>query len=966
MEAITGPINVPTIDTSAWMVPKTVNVVSYDRETGEVTYSDGSVYDTNTDVITFSDGSTYDKNEMLASLSGLSQQDVANVINQTAVDPAEFEAAFTNASQYVANLSYMLNSGPSAPKIAEYFDNWNALLSGDFDSTRNVNQRDDAYNDLLATELHWASQNAGSWDDVRTIAGLPDYFSVYDKYNSKDNFINETSVKDAYSKLMSGAPLEQVLSDYYGTEITLGDTTGSDYTNMGKYGASDQEMFQQFQSIIKPITEMALPYIMLTQGLEYGDAMAYMYTHDPMVAAVYGMHGVDLFRQTSDGSTYIFDPIQGQEVRTLEVKDATVADFLPAIATAVVTWGATSGISAMLAAPAAGSAAAAAGGTTGFGLSATASDVIAGVLVSGATSGWDPKQMLAAAFTAGVDLDAYELNSFVEGAIKSGAASAITGNSLDDVLKTAFLGGVASWGIEAFTDWTDSFDDNEPISQESVDALQEGINEQVNAGLEGMNNLLNSDATASSTAAIGNAQTLREQAVEAGQAGGDALEEVVVNAQRIYPNLSGDALRSLIQQWATEDAAEGFTFDDPAENIDELAPTYDLEAEAEAEAEAEGGATEDGTASAESGIDEATPVYDSETSREYTVDENGNYVSSNGTILDPVTLQPVGVKTIEDINDAIYTLYPGSNPLNSYGYELATRMTSIWGAEDWEKFRSSITPDNPAYLFGHEITWDMIYGDDPKTVAVDDVVEDDTTLPEETPEDTPPMIETPAIVPESGGGGDSGWPAVITDIVNPDMESPAVDYSILDTETPTTESTEETDGAASETDEEGVEGGAFDPNADTGGSSGVAVVPTDMQGTTGGSTGAETAGGVGGTGTGSTSDIAGQGESDEGDGTAAGTGTGDGTGDGAGDGSGSGDGLGAGDALGYLLGQGGGSYTLKPPELSDITYLYDFSSIFATPEQEAMYTNFRQGLAQGGKVRSLEEVNRELLRLLGV
>jgi hypothetical protein len=72
-----------------------------------------------------------------------------------------------------------------------------------------------------------------------------------------------------------------------------------------------------------------VPYVMLTQGLEYADAVEYTYTHDPMAAAVYTLYGVDLYRQTGDGSTYIFDPILGQEIRSLEVKDPNLRDILP-------------------------------------------------------------------------------------------------------------------------------------------------------------------------------------------------------------------------------------------------------------------------------------------------------------------------------------------------------------------------------------------------------------------------------------------------------------------------------------------------------------------------------------------------------------------------------------------------------------------------------------------------------------
>jgi hypothetical protein len=47
---------------------------------------------------------------------------------------------------------------------------------------------------------------------------------------------------------------------------------------------------------------------------------------DPMITALYNQYGVDLFRQTDDGSTYFFDPISGTESRTIEVKDSSFRD----------------------------------------------------------------------------------------------------------------------------------------------------------------------------------------------------------------------------------------------------------------------------------------------------------------------------------------------------------------------------------------------------------------------------------------------------------------------------------------------------------------------------------------------------------------------------------------------------------------------------------------------------------------
>jgi len=40
-----------------------------------------------------------------------------------------------------------------------------------------------------------------------------------------------------------------------------------------------------------------------------------------------------------------------------------------------------------------------------------------------------------------------------------------------------------------------------------------------------------------------------------------------------------------------------------------------------------------------------------------------------------------------------------------------------------------------------------------------------------------------------------------------------------------------------------------------------------------------------------------------------------------------------------LTSLGARTVRVDPPELADIDYIYDFESIFATPEQERMFTN---------------------------
>jgi len=316
-----GPIDIPTFDYT--LPDPTISVVKYDRDTGIVEFSDGSTYNTKTSTYTAGEGS------------------------------------YTDPS-YTSNQIYATRLGEKTPQIVEYFDRWKNLLSGDMEVPQDIDKRDDAFNETIyftdpdyqgfqdPSPITWVAQNLKSFEDIRTLTDLPDYLSIYDDYKNSEDIITSETVSEAYWTLLSGAGPEAALSEYYGTDIKLGDTTGANYTNISKYGDMGEEEFKQFQSIIKPILEMSVPYVMLTQGLDYTDAVEYTYTHDPMAAAVYTAYGVDLYRQTSDGSTYIFDPILGQEMRSLEVKDPNLRDIMPSIAQTVLMTAVTVGLGQVL------------------------------------------------------------------------------------------------------------------------------------------------------------------------------------------------------------------------------------------------------------------------------------------------------------------------------------------------------------------------------------------------------------------------------------------------------------------------------------------------------------------------------------------------------------------------------------------------------------------------------------------
>jgi hypothetical protein len=323
----------------------------------------------------------------------------------------------------------MFNLGqvqPQQPKdFTQIFNDYSSFLSGvqSGDTTKKVNRRDDIYNNYF-------KQSGGKYQDdpaeLRASVGLSDAFSVYD---TADNLVNNESLEGAYKTLTSGESFQKVLADYYGFDFQPATNEGANYTNAAKYGTNAQKM-QEFQSLVEPILQKSIPYIQVTQGLNYTDALEYAYTHDPMLNALYQSYGVDLYRQTKDGSTYIYDPIAGQEIRTLEVKDAKFKDFLPAIAIAAATIGVGSVISTALA-----------------------------------------KTSLGAALGS---VGTKALGS----AIAAGLKTAVTGGDVSDVLKDMATAGILNYGLNVLSSNLDVQDTLNKLGEElgfgtSVEAIQE-------------------------------------------------------------------------------------------------------------------------------------------------------------------------------------------------------------------------------------------------------------------------------------------------------------------------------------------------------------------------------------------------------------------------------------------------------------------------------------------------------------
>ena len=162
-------------------------------------------------------------------------------------------------------------------------------------------------------------------DEYVEYTGAPAYLTDILK---KGKARNEDEARSAYAVLsMTESPEEvaKVLGGYYGYDFSpVAQELGS-FGGKLQTGAQSPE---EFHSFIEPILQEQIPYLQLTRGLNYQEALQASFNEDPMIQALYGKYGVTPIRQTDDGSTYLYDPFSYSEIRTKEVKDK---DFQKAI-----------------------------------------------------------------------------------------------------------------------------------------------------------------------------------------------------------------------------------------------------------------------------------------------------------------------------------------------------------------------------------------------------------------------------------------------------------------------------------------------------------------------------------------------------------------------------------------------------------------------------------------------------------
>jgi hypothetical protein len=420
-----------------------------------------------------------------------------------------------------------------------YSDFLGSVESGD--TADKVNRRDDIYNNYY-NENTTTNRYLGDPSAFRAAVGLSDAFSVYDKAGST---ITNESLQGAYQALTSGANPVEALSAYYGFEIQPTSNEGANYTNAAKYGTDAQRM-AEFQSLVEPILQKSIPYIQATQGLSYTDALEYAYTHDPMLAAVYQSYGVDLFRQTKDGSTYIYDPIAGQEIRTLEVKDARFKDVFPSLVKAGIIALATGGIGAGL------------GGALGMTAGQTAA--LTGALGSLAQGG-DPKDAILAAVTGGISGGltdavgkALGVSKDIATGITQAGLAAAQGAGSKEALLSGFLAGVGEY-IRGET----------PAANQDFEQFGGDVDAVNPKGF--VNTATTRAETKAATDAIKTAATQNPAAT---------MGETLVIAQRNNPNIAADVLKSAAQQVASGAVTpEGgmLTKDTPAGDVEETVVT---------------------------------------------------------------------------------------------------------------------------------------------------------------------------------------------------------------------------------------------------------------------------------------------------------------------------------------------------------------------------------------------------------
>ena len=261
---------------------------------------------------------------------------------------------------------------------------------GDIDDT--VDYYNDAYNEIFDFLGQTGAQGTNPQTYIEAV-GAPEYLVNLRKGVSP----TEEQMLNAYGSIYDVTDTDElaaILSEYYGYDITPVENVDLNANKFAantykKHTVSSASDMQQFLALTRPILEDQIPYIMATQNVDYAKAIELAYLQDPMLQSLHFKYGVDPYRQTDDGSTYLFDPFSAGEIRTLEVEDKILEPAFKALFLATVgyfTAGALTGpMTSILGSKAAGAAAAKA--ITSGGLAALQGKDISQILTAAATAG---------------------------------------------------------------------------------------------------------------------------------------------------------------------------------------------------------------------------------------------------------------------------------------------------------------------------------------------------------------------------------------------------------------------------------------------------------------------------------------------------------------------------------------------------------------------------------------------------
>jgi hypothetical protein len=388
---------------------------------------------------------------------------------------------------------YSISPGSGATTLTSGIENYQKSLNtgADYFKIDDVDKVDDFYDNQFTSSIMGMT---ASPSDYLAQVDSPQYLANFNAPPTREN------VADAWGKILipsNAADTAAALSEHYGYEIQPRDQSlGNFGGNLRTHTRSSKEQLEEFHSLVEPILEEQIPFLQVTEGLSYQDALLESYNRDPMLQALYQKYGVTPVRQTKDGSTYLYDPFSYSEIRTVEVKDTGVQDALKAVAIMVATAGAGSALGGYLAAStsmsaplanAVGAAVASAGSTAATG--GDTSDILRSAVLAGAGGYAEGLQQVAETSQALAGAGAFSAQSSQLAAEAAKAAKDL--ERFNNVVKTAkfvdaavnedVLGGLVNlYGAE----FTGKALDKLGLDQETLDDKYGGIQrDDMTAGL---------------------------------------------------------------------------------------------------------------------------------------------------------------------------------------------------------------------------------------------------------------------------------------------------------------------------------------------------------------------------------------------------------------------------------------------------------------------------------------------------